>query len=226
MKTIGLCIPTIEGGVVCLQELGREAARRRTAYPAIVTHTLPYADLNNAIKSNDFSLLGPAMADSIARTARAGAELAIIPSNTVHVAFAAVAAASPIPVLSILDVAAEHCRGHGYRRVGILGTNATAQLRLYDAPLAQRGVDNVYPTPSDQEKIQSIIIHELLRGDCSEASCRTLETIAQRVGEDCDALVLGCTELPLVLNEKNCHVAVVDTTRILAHAALDEASKE
>ena len=224
-KTIGICIPTIEGGVVCHQEIGREAARREIPYPQIVTHTPLFEEIGRSVTNDDFQALAAVLSDSINCTARAGADFAIIPSNTVHVVFDDVVRRSAIPVLSILDVAGEHCARHGYGRVGILGTTPTAQRRLYDAPLARQGLATLYPPQADQEAMMQIIYHELIRGIFSDESKRHLEGITQRLAADCDAVVLGCTELPLVLTEEACRTRLVDTTRILAHAALDEALK-
>jgi aspartate racemase len=85
MKTIGICIPTIEGGVVYHQEIGREAHRRGIAYPQIVTHTPLYEAISWAVAHDDFEALAPVLIDSVNRTAAAGADIAIIPSNTTHI---------------------------------------------------------------------------------------------------------------------------------------------
>ncbi|MFA7667596.1 MAG: amino acid racemase [Burkholderiaceae bacterium] len=223
MKTIGICIPTIEGGVVCHQEIGREAARRGIPYPQIVTHTPLFEVIGRSVTHDDFQSLATVLADSINCTARAGADFAIIPSNTMHGVFDDIARQSDIPVLSILDVAGDHCVEHGYRRVGILGTTPTIQRRLYDAPLAGRGISTVYPSAADQDAMMKIIYHELIRGIFTDASRQQLEDITKRLAVNCDAVVLGCTELPLVLTEEACGTKLVDTTRILAHAALDRA---
>lgn len=100
-------------------------------------------------------------ADRLARTARSSVELAIVPSNTVQVMFDAVMAASPIPVISIVDMAAEHCRVHGYRQVGIPVSTATPELRLYDGPLSQPGVIPNYFMPEEQATLRSIICQDL-----------------------------------------------------------------
>jgi aspartate racemase len=226
MKTIGICIPTIEGGVVCHQEIGREAMRRGVAYPPIVTHTPPFKGINQAVKSGNFDSLAAILSESINRTAQAGAEFAIIPSNTPHIVFDETAKHSTIPVLSILDVTASHCKKHGYKRVGILGTTPTVRRGLYDASLAKRGIAPVYISELEQDRVNDIIQTELVRGIFLNETRNELVDIAKRLAPKCDAIILGCTELPLILDEENCGIQVVDTTRILAHTALDFAIKE
>jgi aspartate racemase len=225
MKSIGICIPTIEGGVICHQEIGREAARRGTAYPQLITHTLPYEAINWAVTQDDWESLLPHLVDSVDRTAKAGADIAIISANTVHIVFDKVAAQAAIPVLSILDVTSDYCLKKGYARVGILGTTPTIRHRIYDDPLAKRGIATAYPPQSDQDRMMNIIINELIRGVFLDQSREHLEDTAKRLAATCDAIVLGCTELPLVLTEEACGTKLVDTTRILAHAALDAATE-
>ena len=211
--------------MVCHQEIGREAARRGMECPEIVTHTPKYEKIDRAISSDDFSDLGSTLADSVNRTAVAGADFAIIPSNTMHVVFDEVVANAKIPVLSIIDSTAARCQEAGYRRVGVLGTTSTAKRRLYDAPLASLGIDVVYPSDEDQDVLSGIIAEELTKGVFLDESRRSLERIAQRFHRDVDAILLGCTELPLVMSSDDFEVPLVDTTRLLAHAALDMAGK-
>jgi aspartate racemase len=226
MKTIGICIPTIEGGVVCHQEIGREAIRRGVAYPPIVTHTPQFEGIKQAINTDDFQSLAAILSDSINRIAQAGAEFAIIPSNTPHIVHHQTAEKSTITVLSILEITASFCEKHGYKRVGILGTKPTVRRGLYDAPLAKRGITAVYTSEREQDLVHGIIQKELIRGIFRNEIRDMLVVVANQLAPKCDAIILGCTELPLVLNEENCGIKVVDTTRILAHAALDFAFEE
>lgn len=226
MKTIGICIPTIEGGVVCHQEVGREAMRRGIAYPPIVTHTPLYEGIKNAVKTDNFDALSTVLSDSVNSTARAGAEFAIIPSNTPHIVFPEVLAKSTIPVLSILEVTADHCVKQGYKRVGILGTSPTVRRRIYEEPLEKRGITTVYALDAEQDYVHDAIQNELIKGIFTAQTRDGLVLVAKQLAPQCDAIILGCTELPLVLTEENCQIKVVDTTRILSHAALDFAIKE
>jgi aspartate racemase len=223
-KTIGICIPTIEGGVICHQEIGREASRRGIEYPEIVTHTPPYAGIRKAVENDDLSDLPETLIKSIGVLGRAGAELAIIPSNTMHLVFDRVSAGSAVPILNIAAVAAEFCRSKGFARVGVLGTASTMKRGLFDPYLEQRGIHAVYPSVFDMETLTRIIADELVRGRFEKRSTEILLEICARIYQHADALILGCTELPLVITQENCAAPLIDTTRLLAHAALDFAT--
>lgn len=226
MKTIGICIATIEGGVVCHQEIGREAMRRGVAYPPIVTYTPQFEGIKQAINTDDFESLATILSNSTKIIAQAGADCAIIPSNTPHIVHHQTAKKSTIPVLSILEITASYCEKHGYKRVGVLGTTPTVRWGLYDAPLGKRGITAVYTSERDQDFVHGIIQKELIHGIFRNEMRDMLVSVAHQLAPKCDAIILGCTELPLVLNEENCGIKVVDTTRILAHAALDFAFEE
>ncbi|KAJ5676653.1 uncharacterized protein N7477_002286 [Penicillium maclennaniae] len=195
MKTIGICIPTIEGG-----------------------------GIKNAVKTDDFDALSIVLSDSVNSTAKAGAQFAIIPSNTPHIVFPEILAKSTIPVLSILEVTADHCVKQGYKRVGILGTSPTVRRRLYDEPLAKQGIITVYIPDVEQDYVHDVIQNELIKGIFTEQTRDGLILVAKQLAPRCDAIVLG--ELPLILSEEDCEIKVVDTTRILSHAALDFAFNE
>lgn len=221
--TIGICIATIEGGVVCHQEIGREASRRGVAYPEIITHTPRYDRIRKAVENDDLGELPDALTESINLLADAGAEFGIIPSNTMHLVFDEVSARSRIRLLHIVAVAAEFCRAQGYRTVGVLGTGSTMRRRLFDAPLRGAGVEAVYPEDADMNRLTQVIATELIAGILRPDSVHDLTRIAARLGARADALILGCTELPIVLTPENCELPLIDTTRLLARAALDVA---
>src|ERR1700722_8755078 len=187
MKTIGICVATIEGGVLCHKEIGREAARRGIDYPEIVTHTPLYASIGRAIAEDDFSQLSATLVDSIDRTAAAGAQFAIIPSNTMHIVFEEVASRTAIPILSIIEVAADHCKKRDYGRVGVLGTRTTMERRLFDRALAEHGIETVYPSKSDTDALAQIISDELIKGVFLGKTRERLETMAQTLGLGADA---------------------------------------
>jgi aspartate racemase len=222
-KKIGICVATIEGGVVCHQEIGREATRRGIDYPEIITHTPRYDAFRKVIENDDLSELSAALSSSIGLLAAAGADFAIIPSNTMHLVFDGLVSQCSIPLLNIVAVAAEFCSAQGCSRVGILGTGSTMKRRLFDSELHKLGIDPVYPTNAEAETLNAIIARELVKGVFRGESVKQLVSIADRVGRSSDALILGCTELPLVLTSDNCSVPLVDTTRLLAHAALTAA---
>ncbi len=220
-QKIGICVATIEGGAVCHQEIGREAVRRGIDYPEILTHTPRYSFIRPAVENGNFELTLGALRASLRTLAAAGAELAIIPSNTMHAVFDELAADCPIPLLHIVQVAAAHCRSCGYRKVAIMGTAATIDLGLFDLELAAAGIETVYPTRFDKDELNRIIATELVKGIFTAASREYLIRLTNQLGARADAVILGCTELPLVVTSDNCATPLIDTTRLLARAALD-----
>ena len=112
----------------------------------------------------------------------------------------------------------------GYRRIGILGTHWLVDSGVYPGKLGERGLDYARPAQVDRQLLGRIIMDELVYGVFEPASVARLQGIVDRLKDDgCDAVVLGCTELPLVLNDNNCALPTLDSTRILARAALDRA---
>jgi aspartate racemase len=223
---IGICVPTIEGGAICHQEIGREAVRRGIEYPEILTHTPRYAGIRPAVEHGDFELALPVLQASLRILASAGAGLAIIPSNTMHAMFDQLAASSAIPLLHIVRVAAAYCVSRRYRRVAIMGTAGTINLRLFDPELAAAGIETVYPSVVEKNELNRIISSELVKGLFIASSREYLIGLTNRLGTRADAVILGCTELPLVVTEDNCETPLIDTTRLLARAALDASLAE
>lgn len=224
MKKIGICVATIEGGVVCHQEIGREAVRRGCPYPEVVTHTPLYEEIGHAIAQGDFSRLAPVLIDSVNRTAAGGADFAIIPSNTMHVVYDEIVAGACIPLISIIDVTADQCAATGCKRVAVLGTGPTRQHALYDVPLADRGIAVVYPRSEQQAEIERLISDEFIRGIFSDDASRYLFDVTEDLRSSCDAVILGCTELPLIMDQNDYAIDLIDTTRVFARHALTAAT--
>ena len=220
MKNIGICIPTIEGGVICHQEIGREASKRNLTFPEIVTHTLPLGDITAVAQGGSLEALPALLSGSINKLAIAGADFAVIPSNTVHLVINEVRLLTEIPVFSILDVVAEHSGSKGYGSVGIIGTSPTMEHRLYDPAFVRLGIRTAYPAEPSFSEIQRIIIDELIYGVLNDASIEFLNEIVAELAQDVDAILLACTELPLALSESSATLPFIDSTRILARWAL------
>ena len=139
-------------------------------------------------------------------------------------ALGGVVADSPRPWLHIAQEVATVAAARGYRRVGILGTHWLVDSDVYPEAFAARGLEYARPGQDDRRLLGSTIMDELVYGVFEPASVSRLQGIVQRMKDDgCDAVVLGCTELPLVLNDGNCALPTLDSTRLLARAALDHA---
>jgi aspartate racemase len=164
------------------------------------------------------------MLSSAGKLARAGADFLICPDNTIHQALPLIAARSPLPWLHIVDAVGEQALARGYRRLGLLGTRWLVESEVYPARLSALGIESVRPTPEQREDINRLIMDELVCGVVNGDTVPRLQSVIQTLAADgCDAVVLGCTEIPLVINHENSRLPTLDSTRLLARAALARA---
>lgn len=215
-----------EGAALCYRTIALEAPARmgRNAHPEISLHTHSLADYERLLERGDLDGVAALMLDSAGRLARIGADFLVCPDNTIHVAFDRVAPRSPLPWLHIAEVVAAEAAARGFRRLGLLGTRWLVESEVYPSRLAARGMGYVRPSPDEREMMSRIILDELVRGVIDSASVARLEAIVSHFKvETCDAVVLGCTELPLVLDDRNSALPVLDSPRLLARAALRHA---
>ena len=156
--------------------------------------------------------------------AAAGADFLICPDNTIHQAFSHVVEASPLPWLHIADVVATRAQARGFGRLGIMGTRWLVQSRVYPDALDARGMAAVRPEAPDIAEVHRIIMEELVPNRFRTGSTDRLRAVVDRLRDsDCDAVILACTELPIVLDDRNCSLPTLDSTRLLARAALRKA---
>jgi aspartate racemase len=223
---IGIVACSAEGAALCYRTLCAEAAARMGphAHPEISLHTHSLADYVACLDRRDLSGVAALMLSSGNKLARAGADFLICPDNTIHQALDHVVPDSPLPWLHIAKEVTTAAAVRGYQRVGILGTHWLVDSDVYPGAFSERGLDYARPAPEDRLLLGRIIMDELVYGMFKPESVARLQGIVQRLHDDgCDAVVLGCTELPLVLNDGNCVLPTLDSTRILARAALDRA---
>jgi aspartate racemase len=164
------------------------------------------------------------MLDSARRLAAAGADFLICPDNTIHQAFDLVQPRSPLPWLHIAEVVAQEAAHRGYRRLGLLGTHWLVRSEVYPRALAARGIACVRPSEADRDAIGRLIMDELVAGVFNPATVAFFRAVVDRLrAQGCDAVVLGCTEIPLILGDYNASLPTLDSTRLLARAALRRA---
>jgi aspartate racemase len=226
VKHIGIVCCSAEGAALCYRTLCAEAPAimGEHMHPEVSTHTHPLAEYMPGITSGDWSAVARLMLSSANKLASIGAELAICPDNTIHQAFDEVTASSPIPWLHIADEVAKAARSHGYRKLAITGTKFLMTGPVYPDALARHGLDHEIPDGSDRERINDIIFGELVNGIFTEeARLFFNEVYARMKGRGCDAAVMGCTEIPLLVDPDDCPLPTLDSTRLLARAALREA---
>ena len=152
------------------------------------------------------------------------ADFAICPDNTNHQAFECLIPRSPIPWLNIAGAVAEEAHCLGYVRLGILGTKYLMEGPVYPRALEEFGIESTIPNVADREKINGIIFNELVNGIFPKASRLYFNEVAGKLKAiGCDAIVLGCTEIPLIVRPDDTPLPTLDSTRLLARAALRRA---
>jgi len=224
---IGVVACSAEGAALCYRTICAEGAARmgRHDHPEVTMHTHPLAEYMRHISTGDWPGVGELMLSSAEKLQGAGAELLICPDNTIHQAMGFVLPRSPLPWLHIAEVVAEEAASRGFRRVGITGTRYLAESEVYPEKLAARGLEFVRPRPEDRREIDRIIMDELVCGIFSPAAVAFMQSAIGRLADaGCDAVVLGCTEIPLIMNDANSPLPTLDSTRLLARAAVARAT--
>ena len=187
-------------------------------------HTHALARYVEPLNRNDMQGVGDLMLSSARKLALAGANFLVCPDNTIHQAFDYVAPRSPLPWLHIAEVVADEAKARGYRRLALTGTRWLVDSSVYPEKLAARGLDCVRPGARERDEIDRIIMDELVYGVFkSEGIAFFRQVIARMRDEGCDAVILGCTEIPLIIEDSNAGLPTLDSTRLLARAALRRA---
>lgn len=223
---IGIVACSAEGAALCYRTLCAEGAQHLGphAHPEISLHTHSLADYVACLDRADLAGVAALMLSSAGKLARADADFLICPDNTIHQALEHVLPQSPLPWLHIAEEVAAEAEARGYRRIGILGTRWLVDSNVYPDNLGNRGLQWLRPSESDRDTLARIIMDELVYGIFKPESVALLQAVIERLRDaGCDAVVLGCTELPLVLNDGNSALPTLDSTRILARAALKRA---
>jgi aspartate racemase len=223
---IGIVACSAEGAALCYRTICAEGAALLGphAHPEITMHTPSFADYVRCFDKHDVEGVGALMAASAEKLARAGADFLICPDNTIHESFAFATANSALPWLHIAAVVAAEACARGYSRLGLTGTHWLVASDVYPEQLGRHGIEYVRPDDRDRDEIGRIIMDELVYGIVkpdSVAYC--LGVIAKLRDSGCDAVVLGCTELPLIIDDANSPLPTLDSTRLLARAALRRA---
>lgn len=220
---IGIVACSSEGAALCYRTICAEGAQffGAHAHPEVSMHTHSLADYMACIARDDWQGVGELMLSSARKLAQAGADLLICPDNTIHQALPFIEARSPKPWLHIADIVAADAAARGFRRIGLTGTRLLVESEIYPEHLAARGLDYLRPDPAARAEIDRIIMEELILGVFKpEAIAYFQQVIGRMKDSGCDAVVLGCTEIPLIMNEANSPLPVLDSTRLLARAAL------
>jgi aspartate racemase len=222
-KHLGIVACSAEGAALCYRTICVEGAEHLGphAHPEVSLHSHSLADYVRCLERGDWPGVAELMLASVEKLARIGAELLLCPDNTIHAALPLVEHRSPLPWLHIAGVVADEAAARGFKRLGLLGTSWLVASEVYPEKLSGRGLAFARPGVAECLEIQSIIMEELVLGECRSASLAYLQGVIERMkGEGCDAVVLGCTELPLLIDDRTSALPTLDSTRLLARAAL------
>ena len=224
-KHIGIVSVNYEGTALCYRSICSEAASVMGEYrhPQISIHSFPLSDYVRFLSKLDWEGVAGLLLESAERVARAGAEFAICPANTMHEAFKFMTSRSPIPWLHIVEVVGDAATRRGLSKLGILGTRSLMEGNLYNEVLSRRDIEAVIPDKNEREKINAAIFDELVKGILQNSTREMFRDVVSRLASDgCDAVVMGCTEIPLILSQQDVELPLLDSTRLLAKAALEE----
>ncbi len=225
-KHIGIVGCSAEGAALCYRTICEEGAHALGAYahPEVTLHTPSLARYVDCLNGGDLAGVAELMLASARKLAAAGAEFLICPDNTIHQAFELMAPRSPLPWLHIADVVAAEAAARGFRRVGLTGTRWLVDSAVYPDRLAARGIACVRPGEDERSEINRIIMEELVPGVVkADSVARFLSILGGLREQGCDAVILGCTEIPLIISDANSPLPTLDSTRLLARAALRRA---
>jgi len=222
-KHIGIVACSYEGAALCYQTICNEGSQYlgEHSHPEISLHNHPLNQYMKFIRSGDWEGVAGLMLSSSGKLHKAGADFLISPDNTIHQAFSLVIERSPLPWLHIGKEVAKTAELNNYKKLGILGTKFLMEGPVYPEILAERKISFCIPAEEQRFKINDIIFSELVYGIINEASKEFfLQVIDGLRSEGCDSVVLGCTEIPLIVLPGESSLPILDSTRILARAAL------
>lgn len=226
LQHIGIIACSAEGAALCYRTLCIEGAQRLGAHvhPEITMHGYSLATYVEHLERGDWQGVGELMLSSAEKLAKSGADFLICPDNTIHQALPFIEDRLPLPILHIADAVAAKAVAGGYRKLGLTGTRWLIDSDVYPQKLAAHGLAYLKPIAPDRDEVNRIIMKELVYGDFRPESIAYLQRVIGRMKEEgCDAVVLGCTEIPLIINDLNSPLPTVDSTRLLAVAALQRA---
>ena len=226
MLHIGIVACSTEGAALCYRTISLEGSQMlgRHDHPEVSLHSHSLAQYMKCIDRNDWAGVAELMLSSAAKLARAGADFLICPDNTIHQAFDLVEHRSPRPWLHIAREVAREAHARKFKRLAVLGTRYLMEGPVYRDALKGAGIEHRVPMSEQRERINQIIFDELVNGQFLPRSLAYhVEVIRSMKDEGCDAVVLGCTEIPLLVSLESSPLPTLDSTRLLARAAVRKA---
>jgi len=222
-KHIGIVACSYEGAALCYRTICKEGSEYlgEHAHPEISLHNHPLNEYMKYIIRGDWEEVAGLMLSSAEKLYQIGADFLITPDNTIHQAFLFVVGRSPLPWLHIAEEVTKIAEVNHYKKLGILGTQYLMEGPVYPEILGKRNINHCVPHKEQRLKINDIIFNELVYGIINKESKKYLsDIIADLKFQGCDSIVLGCTEIPLIVLPEDSSLPILDSTRILARAAL------
>ena len=229
MKHIGILAHSFEGATLCFRTACLEGVKRLGSHmhPEVTMTCSPMSLLLEAWERSDNQTLRAAFMDDARKLAAAGCDFFVCPDNTAHIALEAAGEPYPIPGLHIAEVVAEQAKRDGRTKVGILGTRFTMTGPVYPGALGRRLIYWAVPDEADRLVIDDIIFNQLCLGVFTDESRAAYVRIIEKLKADgCDAVALVCTEIPLLITQEVSPLPILDSTRLLAAAAVEVAIGE
>ena len=223
---IGIVAASAEGAALCYRTICLEGAELMGEHdhPEVSMHTHSLAEYMKCVYRADWQGVGELMLSSANKLVRIGADFLICPDNTIHQALPYIESRSPLPWLHIAAIGAAQAVEHGFRRIGLTGTRYLVESEVYPEKLEERGLEYMIPDAEERAEINRIIFEELVCGVFKPEAVKYFQRVIGGMKErGCDAVVLGCTEIPLIMNNENSPLPTIDSTRSLARAALRRA---
>jgi len=223
---IGIAACSAEGAALCYRTICTEAPALLGAHdhPEVTMHTPSFDRYMQHIYRGDWKAVGEMMLASAEKLQRVGADFVICPDNTIHQALPFIEVRSPLPWLHIASCVADEACKRGFKRIAITGTKWLTESEVYPQKFSERGLKYVRPHLAERDEINRIIMDELVRGVFKPQAIDYFQKVIGRLAaEGCDAVVLGCTEIPLIMNDANSPLPTLDSTRLLARAAVRRA---
>jgi aspartate racemase len=223
MQHIGIMAHSADGAALCFLEMVREASRRLGPHqhPEITLSILPMGPMLELYARNDLPAVRAYLERTAHRLADAGCDFFVCPDNTAHLALDLEGEPLPLPRLHIAEIVAERARAEGRRCVGLLGTRWTMEGAVYPGAFGRAGIGLRNPGPGDRELVDRVIFEELTQGVLTERSRAEFVRIIEALRKaGCDAVALSCTEIPLLITPEVSPLPTLDSTRLLARAAV------
>jgi aspartate racemase len=223
MLHIGVLAHSADGAALCFLEMVRESSRELGPHrhPEVTLSILPMAPALDRYAANDLRAVRAYLARTAQRLSDAGCEFFVCPDNTAHIALERAGDPLPLPGLHIGAIVAGRAKAAGRRRVGLLGTKWTMEGPVYPAAFAREGIEMRSPPPDDRALVDRIIFDELCQGRLTDSARQEYVRVIDNLKHDgCDAVALCCTEIPLLITPELSPLPTLDSTRLLAHAAV------